>query len=428
MKKRIFSLLLAAGILAGCSGQEMGKPTEIPSPETTPPAEEQIEYDWMAGESPVSGRRIGITRRMLKGVNSDTGVYFIHSNQWILDVTPPSPWILYMDRGSDTVIKLCGRPDCPHDTTDCNAFVDNADSMCFYNGYLYVLTNGPVMAEDGKEIYQEAKLIRMAPDGTQRVELFNFTELMRNKGYDFAQCSFVDDYCMIGAMVHETDDTTALTSEWVETFLYKLDGSMEEPQTTTISQAPLYNYGDTLIAHGQDYSYWAVDMDTEEATFLMEDPGVPVECFQNEAYYYQEGKLHRYTYATGADEVVLETGLTGGYDMHCFSDCFMLVHSEIFSQNPDLNLYIYNWDFEPVDTVKLNYPWKELFSVSLLVVGETPEQIILCDEAEDLPAYYIDKAELGTGNVQLHRIKAPDFENDQLMQEELEDRQWFESE
>ena len=424
MKKRIFALLLAAGMLTGCNRQGMGTSTG-PAPEVTAPAEEQIEYDWMAGQSPVSGRRVGVTRRTLQGVNSDTGIYFIHHNQWTHGVTPPSPWILYMDRDSDTVIKLCGRPDCPHDTTDCNAFVDNAESMCFYNGYLYVLTNGPVMTEDGKEIFWEAKLIRMAPDGTERVELFNFTEFIRNKGYDFAQCSFVDDICMIGAMVHETDDSTAITSEWVETYLYTLDGSMEEPQKTTFSKAPLYNYGDALIAQGQDYSYWIVDMETGEETFLMDDPGLPVECFRKDAYYFQEGKLHRYTYETGNHEVVLETELTGTYDMHCFSDCFMLAHSEFYSQNPDLNLYIYNWNFEPVDTVKLNYPWTKLYSVSLLVAAETPGQIILFDEAADLPVCYIDKSELGTGNVPLHRINAPDFDNDQQLQEQLEDQEWF---
>ena len=428
MKRGIFALLLAVGILTGCGSRITPEVTEPDTPRSvTVSAEEQIDYEWMAGQSPMPNRRVGINRRLTEGTNSNTGVYFIKESQWTVGVTPPSPWIMYMDRGSDTVIKLCGRPDCPHDTTDCNAFVDNAQYLNFYNGYLYVLTCGPILTEDGREMYLESKLIRMAPDGTERVELCNFTEFVRGNGYDFAQCSFVDDHVNIGAMVHETDDSTPVTSDWVETYLYKLDGSMEEPQLSDFSKAPMYNYGDILIVMDQDYSYWSMDLDTGESTFLMKDPGVPLECFQDEAYYVLDGQVHRYTYATGTDEVVLKTELRGDYCLHCFPDCFIIAQNEVFSENPDMNLYIYNWNFEPVETVKLDYPFEKVFFVRNLIGAETPEQIILFDEGPNLPVCYIDKSELGTGNVQLHRIKAPDFENDQRVQEDNEDRQWLES-
>ena len=124
MKKRIFSLLLAAGVLCGCSTTRA--PGEAEKPWNAVPTEERIEYDWMAGESPVPNRRVGLNRGWFMGDTvqtvSDRGIYFIYRPDWQLDVTPPSPWILYMDHGSDTVIKLCGRPDCTHDTTDCNAY------------------------------------------------------------------------------------------------------------------------------------------------------------------------------------------------------------------------------------------------------------------------------------------------------------------
>ena len=165
MKKRMLALLLVAGILAGCGSNRVPDTTV---PKKTAVEEEQINYEWMAGQSPVSNRRIGLNRGRYMGSNvqavSDKGVYFIYRPDWMVDVTPPSPWILYMDHGSDTVMKLCGRPDCPHNTTDCNAFVEDAQAIHFYNGYLYILGAGATMAENGKETYWSSKLIRMNPD------------------------------------------------------------------------------------------------------------------------------------------------------------------------------------------------------------------------------------------------------------------------
>ena len=435
MKKRIFALLLMAGLLTGCGRIAAPDETEPAKPPVvTAPAEEQIAYDWMAGQSPVQNRRIGIDRGgFMNGTVQavgDSGTYFIYNPGWILDVTPPSPWILYMDHGSDTVIKLCGRPDCPHNTTDCNAFVDGAQYIHFYNGYLYIIASGAVLTEDGKEIYWNSKLIRMDPDGTNRVELFDFTAFVREQGADFAQCYFAEDYCCFDAFTWETDPDTPDTTNWEATYLYRLDGSMEEPQQDlTPGVVPLYNCGDILLAQeykGEKSTYCDLDLSTGNKTYLMDYPGTPAYCTAEAGYYFLDGKLHRFTYATGQDEILLETQLTGDYDLLCFPDCFVLADGEFNNENPDLNLYIYNWDYELVDTVKIDYPC-DVFSVSKLIMSENPRQIILSGgNSPELPTYYIDKAELGTGNVKLHKIQMPDLEDDQkLQQEEQEDQQWF---
>lgn len=434
MKKRIFALLLMVGLLTGCGRIAAPDETEPAKPPVvTVPAEEQIDYEWMAGESPVPNRRIGLDRggHMSGRVQtvSDSGVYFIYNPGWILDVTPPAPWILYMDHGSDTLIKLCGRPDCPHNTTDCNAFVDGAQFVHFYNGYLYILASAPTLTEDGENYYWTNSLIRMDPDGTNRVELFDFTQFVREQGADFADCSFAEDYCYIGALTWETDPDTPVTTNWDATYLYRLDGSMEEPQLYNTPGSPLYNCGDILLAmeyEGEKETYWDLDLSTGTKTYLMDFPGRPAYCTQEAGYYFMDGKLHRFTYASGEHEILLETELTGRYDLLCFPDCFVLADDEPYSENPDLNLYIYNWDYELVDTVKIDYPC-DVFSVSTLIMSENPWQIILSGgNSPELPTYYIDKAELGTGNVTLHRLKMPDLEDDQkLQQENREDQEWF---
>ena len=44
-------------------------------------------------------------------------------------------WLLYSEHGSDSVIKLCGRPDCQHNNSDCNAFFPIGINI-FLDGYV----------------------------------------------------------------------------------------------------------------------------------------------------------------------------------------------------------------------------------------------------------------------------------------------------
>lgn len=436
MKKRFFALLLVAGLLSGC-GRITTPDTTQPntSQEVTVPAEEQINYDWMSGQSPVPNRRVGLNRGWDMSTTvqtvSDKGTYFIYNPGWQVDVTDPSPWILYMDHGSDTVIKLCGRPDCPHNTTDCNAFVDSAQAVHFYNGYLYVISSGPIMTEDNRgdaETYWVTKLWRMDPDGTNRVELFNFTDYVREKGADFAECHFLGSYCYFFAHVYETDPNTAVTTDTSAAYLYKLDGSMPEPLEGYLPLSPLYNCGDILLSLddlGENKTYWDMDVDTGETTYLMDYPGAPAFCHEEQAFYFLDGCLHRFTYATGVDEVVVKTELTGTYRPLCFPDCFVLADSDYSREVPDPNLYIYNWAFESVGTLTVDFAYSS--TTASLILSENPRQIILSGGTTGaLPTYYIDKAELGTGNVTLHQLKMPDLEDDQkLQQENQEDQEWF---
>ena len=83
MKKRIFALLLTAGLLTGCGMNTPPDANEVTKPPVvTVPAEEQIDYEWMAGESPVPNRRVGLRRQGLSSVDSGTGTYFIYRPSW----------------------------------------------------------------------------------------------------------------------------------------------------------------------------------------------------------------------------------------------------------------------------------------------------------------------------------------------------------
>ena len=74
-------------------------------------------------------------------------------------------------------------------------------------------------------------------------------------------------------------------------------------------------------------------------------------------------------------------------------------------------MYIYNWAFQPVETVELTYPFYA-FMVSDVIIGETADRIILTDHTGyQKPAYYIKKEELGTGNAKLYPFDLTDMED-----------------
>lgn len=436
MKKRIFALLLMVGLLTGCGTNTVPNITEPSKPPVTniTAEEKMIVCDWMAGESPVPNRRVGLCRQGLSSVDSGTGTYFLYRPSFILDVTPPSPWILYMDHGSDTVIKLCGRPDCTHDTTDCNAFVEDGEFLNFHDGYLYIFSCPSVSSDNGRTWENQCKLLHMDPDGFNRTEVYDFSAFAKEQGTDFACCELVSEgYCIVSTNNYVLDDQNQTTSEQQDYYAYRLDGSMEQPQKINPGGWNLYNCGDVLLtwdpvaAQGGEYgSYYDYDIATDTLTFLTDHPGTAGYYDETAGYYFKDGCLHRLTYTTGTDEVLLKTDLTGKYNVSFFPDCFVLADGEIRSEDPDLNLYIYNWAFELVDTVKYDFPC-DVFMVSDLILGENPQQIILSNGATTpLPTYYIDKAELGTGNAQIHKYNMPDLEYYQnQLQEEQEDQQWF---
>lgn len=403
---------------------ETAKPTDSveitrPQGDSIPPTEPEISYDWKAGESPISQRRIGLLRAGLNhstATVSETGTYFLYDQGWIMDVTPPSPWILYVDHGSDMVIKLCGRPDCTHDNVDCNAFVAGAERICYYNGYLYVITSQ--IDWTGSE--STCTLLRMNPDGTNREVVYEFADFAREVGSSTASCDFfADGVCIIDtkAMVATGGQ---ITTETTETYYYLLDGSMEKPAVLDLGVPGwiCYHCGDVLLTYspeskngGKYGSYWDWDPETNEMTFLTDHPGEPGYFGETDAYYFKDGGVCHLNYETGKEEVVIQTNLRGDNYALCLPDCLIIASQNRNGSEQDTKLYIYNWAFQPVETVELTYPFYA-FMVSDVIIGETADRIILTDHTGyQKPAYYIKKEELGTGNAKLYPFDLTDMED-----------------
>lgn len=399
--------------VTGCSNVEE-------PPATVSATEPSLTYPWMAGESLVSPQRMGLKRA---GVNNadhtivPNGVYFMCSTDSSEVTGERVSYLLYSDYGSDSVIKLCGRPDCDHENEDCNAYFENGCNIFYYNGYLYATESQGSPASGSKCV-----LYRLDTDGSNRVVIFDFTQFAKENGGDYAVCDMIDSgVCYITTKrwikVENSDGTTSLTSEDVAYYLYKLDGSMEEPQLMKAECGPLYHCGDVFLAlmsgaqnggyNGYDFSYGDWDPETDSVTYLTDHPGIAGFYGKEYGYYFRDGAVIRLNYETREEEQIIKTGLDGRYSLKCFPDCIVVISKEM-GLDTDNQLYIYNWNYELVNTIEL--PFSGIpYDQSL--IAETAERLIFTDEMMSwVPKYYIEKSEIGTGNAKLHAFNLPDFQ------------------
>lgn len=398
MYKGWIFILMMALLLTGCQRD----PAKMEDREPT------ASYDWMTGESPVPNRRIG-TKRLGTGAGnyaiSPTGIYIIP--EVYEDIGEGQRglaegfYILYADHDSNTFRKLCGRSDCTHDTQDCNAWLYRGNELSYYRGKLYAFTGGGPYND-------EHKLIRMEPDGSGHKEIFDFQSFALQQGAAFAQAEMmVDGYCEFHLYTwHEEADGT-ITGQWLKTYIYKLDGSWKEPRPLDAVGDPICQCGDTVIALSggpEEYKCWRMDLEEITSVYLTDRSDSDIWYAEQQVYGFKDGAFLRRAYSSDQEELLADTGLQGNYGAFAFPDC-IVVASRDKAENPDRHLYIYNWAYELVDTVELNFEYRH--SVYLTVMAETAERIIVCDLAAsgDGPMYYIEKSELGTGNAQLHEYQ-----------------------
>ncbi len=370
-------------------------------------------YHWMAGESPVSERRMGVVRYGLNLADnyavSPKGIYFIPDviiDNGSYQQTSSDTFVLYADNGSADLNKLCGRNDCTHDSPDCNAYLYKGSDLSYYQGNLYAVSGeGPHT--------EECKLVRMNPDGSGHEELLDLLSFAKEHGAAFLLCDIITDgYCVLDLYNWEEQPDGTSCDAWLSAYKYKLDGSMEEPELMEEAPDILYQCGDVIVTR----SYETVDgmekkiccdlnFETEEETLLAEHPGVPAWFGENEAYYFKDGAIRQLTYATNEETVLVNTALEGNYFCFVFPDCLVLA-SQDDEEGSDRKLYFYNWAFELVDTVSLNYPITG--RTQFAVFAETVDRVVLTDQIQGSPLCYIDKSELGTGNVSVHAFQYSD--------------------
>ena len=382
-------LTLCVLLLCGCSS---------PIVETTP-TELTVSYDWMAGESPIPAKRTGL---MTQGVFTDSnGFECTNDGMYFMLSTEQGSILCYCDHGSDTVVKLCSRPDCTHSGRDCNAYFNSGRGICYYNGYLYTVQK---MENDSRNY----ELIRMNLDGTERISVVDTREV--SQGYGGTMIHMIWNGVFNIGLIRLGDGGQSI----VDFFYYRLDGSMEQLKPSNFG-IPYGNDGENFLLSStndrgaESYSLW--NPETQEISYLTEKIGSGYYGAED-AYYILDGVIYHYTYSTNEKEALFDTGLDGNKALYCYPDCLVVSDTIPWDEYmagkvlDTITLHFYNWDFENLGQVELDYPRPGHFHK--VICGETPDRIILTDNSSLYPCYYIEKADFGTGDIQIHEFELPE--------------------
>lgn len=409
--KTCIALLLAMLMLVGCSDPTGGISTPASSTtdsvgatsdstngisDVTPDNHELIVP--IVEECRVSSKRTGARRQGIDALDNgfevtDTGAYWMYDH-----------WLLYGDHGSDTIIKLCGRPDCTHSDKDCNAYFGGCNNICYYGGYLYTF------GDDG--------LYRINLDGSERLLVFNLPDFKMDLHENYRGV-FAPEI-RNGVLSFDLTKLDESGNQIGTSFYYKLDGSMESPKQTEAMVYRTDTDGDIFCGiigfddagEEREYIYGIWDPDTNMTTEFFQTTTRYYSGYigSKAIYYIENGVVYEYTYATGTTTALFDTGLDtgplGNFKLYCFPD--VIVISEDADNLEDVEgsiLYFYDWNFQALGSVQIDYSGR----VFNFICGETHERIMLSNSTDPLPRYYIEKSDLGTGNITIHEYEW-DFE------------------
>ena len=380
-------------------------------------------------DSPISGIRTGVFRRVTSLGNNefectDDGVYYLADTlPGMYDMTGEgnkkfegySDFIFFCPHDSDTMIKLCGRPDCTHDSKNCNAafFGGVVGGITYYDGHLYVST----LFDDPLWL---PTLWRMNPDGSGREMVLQVSSIVEGEN-QYMGCSgpFFQNGVFEAGLLYGVSDGNASGCDW----LYcRLDGKSKKLKLTDWGMG--WNDGFAMLCGSQqapdgtidgNWHLYQWDPETDTSKQLVQLPEQIYGYWGTDAgYYFENGNVIKVNYPDGNRSVLFETGLTGKYLAQFYPDCIALLEKKSRSPEDPGMMYFYSWEGEKLGEVAIGV--NNELGISLFG-GESKDRIMLRGGFDtSLPEYYIEKSDFGTGHIELHKFKYPDLDEDTYRQ------------
>lgn len=377
--------------------------TACTSVSTLPTETKEPEY---LGNSPVPNIRTGIHSQGMSGYGNsmeitETGVYFMSY------VGGGRSYLLYADHGSDTVVKLCARPDCTHSDRLCNAYFENGSSVYCDGSHLYV----------GEHAGTMIKVYRLDMDGGNRIQIMDNLAVLEGFNKGGGNVAISNGYCfftlgkMVNGEIEETD------------FYFKLDGSMEQPAPLPQGYYHTYDDGSNILLLGPgkydgrpESGRYLWDANTNTAQWIVDQP----EYFYgyvgvNGIYYIDGGVIYRKNAGSETTDILFDTGLSGDHKLKGLPEYLVVMDTVYWWQDGRENdslegqtLCFYSWDFKLLGECEINYEANGSNVYENIIAGETAERIYLAAHNLGLPEYYIDKSDFGTGNIEIHPLELPE--------------------
>ena len=239
----------------------------------------------------------------------DIDVFFIETEKGNYCMNPLRDYLIrFAEPGSHDFHILCNKPECKHEDTNCNAYMDIA--LGYYNGHLYGVQDNN----------QEFTLIQMDMDATNHREIVDLPKQFEPNGTSHLGGGYFFDngFLIYVAMPPQADPDYALP-------VYKIQ--LETGATTRLFQEDIPVHTDwpsagVSISNGYLYfpmfngetgsvTYAEGNLETGRIEHVFEDwnqSNSPMVNFDNVLYYHRVGVgLCEYDKATGTETVKVPT-------------------------------------------------------------------------------------------------------------------------
>ena len=239
----------------------------------------------------------------------DIDVFFIETEKGNYCMNPLRDYLIrFAEPGSHDFHILCNKPECKHEDTNCNAYMDIA--LGYYNGHLYGVQDNN----------QEFTLIQMDMDATNHREIVDLPKQFEPNGTSHLGGSYFFDngFLIYVAMPPQADPDYALPVYKIQletgatTRLFQEDIPLHtEWPSEDVSVSNGYLYFPLPQANTEKRAYAEGNLETGRIEHVFEDwnqSNSPMVNFDNVLYYHRVGVgLCEYDKATGTETVKVPT-------------------------------------------------------------------------------------------------------------------------
>ena len=319
-------------------------------------------------------------------------------------------FLYFAPAGSTEFQLLCSRPDCTHEDEDCNAYA--GDAFTYYNGYLYGTYT--YMNSGNYRLFQ--KLVRISPDGSGHEDVGN----LENATYPNGSSSCATDYIFFDQYLYYTIISEHPGETGYESHLFRMSLTTGENEALPVSEESArctggyyaqfdggkwYFLTGQILPDGSETKHLAcVDMDSGTFSLLAEGDNTRFSRFTVEdgvILYFQPGRgFCQLDTETGEDRCVsTQTGNETGEIYRANYDC-NFIYCDAKSSTDQYVLQIYDREYHLVDAVARPSDVHFITATQdYILFGFYPPY-----GTGMVPTAYINKSDIGTGNLELISI------------------------
>ncbi len=319
-------------------------------------------------------------------IETSTGSYYIDES-----------YVYYTDRGNTKYVKLCGKPDCKHNSEDCNAYI-GPSSIGAYKDHIYWWRFD--FTERGLSLY------RMDLDGSNHEKVKNiFSSMSFSYSGKFHR----------GYLYYTLGESNQDTSNH-DKILYKIPLDNESSATELVDSkdigpiswfTPVNDDVFISVYENPTHPLYFYSCKTQKTTKAVDDLVCSgITNLENKALIFREGEgIYELPYSDFKETLEKPVDFPGDFGIFSVDNYIYLVqYAGSKTSEEDMMLYVYDPSYDFVDKAVIDIPITNKRGCNLFAVN-SDYLLFITANPPLAPEYYIDKSQIGTGNMELIKIE-----------------------